>query len=145
MPVQEYGCCHSLEDNSKETSLKVESVARYPCLQILEFAEIARPLYTSTKCGCTKPLNCTETKQKAFQTLKTVLSSTPALVQMSQNLRRTLTQLEMFYHTLSQLIRPCSYRMAHSSKCCRQMRTNEDVNSSQDLTPTGPHAIEALL
>lgn len=115
-------------------------------LWVPEFVEIARPLYTSTKWGCTKPLNCTETKQKAFQTFKTVLSSTPGLVQMSQNLRRALTQLEIFYHTLSQLIRPCSYRMAHPSKHCRQMRTKTltlvKTSHPQDPMPLKPSSEE---
>lgn len=47
------------------------------CLWIPEFMELARPLYINTK-GGTEPIIWTEIKQKAFETLKTALTSAPA-------------------------------------------------------------------
>lgn len=48
-------------------------VAGYCCLWVPEFAEIPRPLYTSTKGGGTEPLIWTETKQKTKEVLTQTL------------------------------------------------------------------------
>lgn len=56
---------------------RVPGAVGYCHLWILGFAEIAKPLYSST--GGTQPLEWFETEQQAFEILKTALTSAPTL------------------------------------------------------------------
>lgn len=115
-------CCHPSDPTSKDRQVpEFLSAAGYCCLWIPEFVAIARPLYTSTKRG-TEPLTWTETERKAFEALKTSLTSAAALKLPDARKTKDITK-GVLTHTLGprKLVRmtgPWNHRMVHLSKNC---------------------------
>ena len=109
--------------------------------------ETARPLYTSTR-GGTKPLICTETRQKAFEAIKTVLISAPALEFQTKGVLTQTSGPQKYPLTIG----PCNYSMAHLSKSwgggatASLMKKANMLKLGQDLKLTASHdRVEALL
>lgn len=68
----------SLTPKTKRQVQEFLGACRYCCFCIVEFVEVARPPYTSTKSG-QWVLVLTETKQEAFEALHTPLTLGPVL------------------------------------------------------------------
>ncbi|XP_019060372.1 uncharacterized protein LOC109117472 [Fukomys damarensis] len=137
----------------------------YCRIWIPSFAEIAKPLHEATAGGNT-PLEWTEACQQAFQTLKTALTTAPALALPDLNKPFTLYVAErngVAKGVITQSLGPWKRPIAYLSKrldpvargwpsCLRTIaaaaaltREADKLTFGQDLTLITPHAIEPLL
>ncbi|KAK1346827.1 hypothetical protein QTO34_000687 [Cnephaeus nilssonii] len=139
-------------------------VVGYCRLWIPGFAEIAKPLYSST--GGTQPLNWTKVEQRAFEELKKALISAPALAlpDITKPFHLYMSEVRgIAKGVLTQTLGPWKRPVAYLSKrldpvaagwpACLQavaatallVKEADKLTLGQELALTTPHAVEALL
>ncbi|KAL0609763.1 Pol polyprotein [Plecturocebus cupreus] len=168
---------HALGPSRVQTVLQIPTPTRhqvqeflravgYCRLWILGFAKIAKPLYACTGTGEKQALVWTEVEQKAFDRLKTALTTAPALA-----LPDIPKAFQLFVHkkqgvakgVLTQMLGPWSWPVAYLSKrldpaasgwpaCLRSVAATallvkeaDKLTLGQELNVVAPHGMELLL